>query len=120
MNYFTLQVVGGKVPDFMAYQAHKGTVYLSPHTKLSDMDRAAYLDTEDLARRAAVAIGPIMKKRHGDGARIEVLPVGGGGGGASADARIMKKIKADSAMMEARTAQRIFAPNKQPKLPASS
>ena len=34
-RYFMLQVIGADVPDQLAYQAHKGSVWLTPNTKLS-------------------------------------------------------------------------------------
>ncbi len=59
-QYFMLQLMGGDVPDQLAYQAHKGSVWLTANTKLSDGGLAARLCSEDLARRAAEAPTPVL------------------------------------------------------------
>jgi hypothetical protein len=115
-TYFMLQIVGGKLPPMLAYQIHKNHVFVSPHTKAVDMSQGAYLRSLDLANRAATALVTIVRKRYGDEARIEVVPVRGGGGGSSAMDRLRRRIEEDSAMLDARVAQRIFAPNKRPAI----
>jgi hypothetical protein len=113
-SYFMLQIIGGRLPSMLAYQIHKGQAFVSPHTKAVDIGQGACLRSLDLANRVAAALSPVVRKRYGDAARIEVVPVSTGGGGASAMARMSRRIAADSAMLDARIAQRVFAPNKRP------
>ena len=119
-QYFMLQLISGDVPDQLAYQAHKGSVWLTANTKLADGGLAAHLRSEDLARRAAEALTPILKKRRGESASIRVVPATGGGGGRSAEEALERRINRDSTLMEARLAQRVFAPNKRPVLPGAA
>jgi hypothetical protein len=116
-NYFTLSLEHGETGYQMNYYAHKGDIRLSAHTKAVSPDKGARLATRELAERAAAALAPVIRKRHGDDARIVVTPVREWGGGKLAAARTAALIKADTAMMEARIAQGLFAPNKRPSIP---
>jgi hypothetical protein len=117
LNYFLLRVDGGETGPLLAYYSHKHQVFLSPHTKAVSMDLAAHLESLEVATRAAKSLGPIARKRYGDAARIEVVPIRERGGGDSSTKRTLARIKADTAMMEARIAQGVFAPNKRPSMP---
>lgn len=100
---WTIRVEGANSQRHMLYQQEKGICYLSAHTKLADYSKAVTLTSESLAREFREAVMEVMRRRHGDEVELIVEPGG-------------RKKAPDDQVVAARIAQRVFAPNKMPKM----
>lgn len=109
--YFMLRLHGGKQPAMLEYQIDRGGVWISASTKAADHSKGACLDSQALADSAAAAQAPAVLRRYGAGARLEAVPCWAP---AMKGSVLPKRIEADSAMLRARIAQGVFAPNMQP------
>jgi len=109
-----LQLIGGKAPDHMAYQVERHAVFLSANVKTADISKAALLATRAEADAAVAALTPTVQRRYGEGTSIEVVAGWSNSMTAHAVVALKSRIDADSSLMAARIAQRIFAPNKRP------
>lgn len=89
----------------MHYSSEKGYITIGPHFRLTGMDGAAHLATLELAERARTALLPRFQKRYGPETDIEVRECGG---------QWLERIEKDSAIVQARLDQGVFAPNKRP------
>lgn len=112
--------VDGLAPraDSLSYLIEKGCCYLSPNTKLADQGKAAQLVDQALADAFAAAALPIMRKRHGDQARLVVEDWSSAPAG-SEMARLMARVRHDTSIVRARLREHNFAPNAAPLVIAS-
>lgn len=117
-SFFHVEIVGGTgLPLMWATEQKNDGVFVSPHTRVAVGDaKAARLRSRALAEKVANALLPVMHKRYGNHTDLRVVEVSVN----SMSPTLVKRIEADSMMLEARIDQRAFASNKLPSLSAAS
>lgn len=95
------------IPVSQFTQAVKSELYLGPHVRLAGISGMAHLDSKALAQEFAMACEPIMKKRYGTDATLEIQRLV-----ADNNKKLAARIARDSEIVRKRLATSNFAPNK--------
>lgn len=106
-KYFRVRTRNGVYPSLIDYYAYKHDVYVSVHARASSSHNAACIDSEDLARKFADFVRPVLIKRHGESTVVEVEPCQ-----SSPSKALDKRIEKDSLIVRARIVTNNLAANK--------
>ena len=113
-SFFHVEIVGGTgLPLMWGTEERNNGVFVSPHTRAAAGDaKAARLRSRALAEKVVKALLPVVRGRYGDHIELRVVEVRVN----TMSPTLVKRIEADSMMLEARIDQSVFAPNKLPAL----
>lgn len=101
---WSIQVEGAHGQAHTFALQEKDGCFLSAHKKLAGWAKCVRLSSADLAKAFIDALAVVMKKRHGDGVRLMVVPFAGS----------VRRHLFDDAIVLARIKTHNFAPNKVP------
>lgn len=112
-DYYTISVDAGKLSDSMArllaYQLNKDELCVSANLRLCGVGGAAYIDDINTAKTFLDICTGVLETRYGCTVALRLNNCQ-----ATQSVKLLKKIKADSAIVRARIEQQCFAPNKIP------
>jgi hypothetical protein len=95
-----------------SYQLEKGNICISPNVRLAGDVKEARIESKPLAQKYLDRCLPIFQKRYGNNVELSIMLCQT----SCSSNRTLKRIKKDSAIIEARLEQNIMAPNQKPIL----
>lgn len=128
MKWFSLHArvidpsaLSDKLRSALAGIEYHDEVCVGAHFKLTGIDKAAHLETRDLAERYLEACEGVFAKRYGaDAIELTIgavtLATRAVGGETRKRETARQRVEEDTRIVQARLDQGVFAPNKRPKL----
>jgi len=105
--HYGLHVVIPNAPSTLFVQQEKDELFLTANCRLSDVGKAACLDSQTLAEEFLSALMPRLHKRYGPDVKVEIYRAVNLG----THKKLAERIKSDSALVRARLETGIFKCN---------
>ena len=123
MDWYTLRAdfddpkaIPNGLHSMLARLEYKQELFVGAHFKIGGLDKAACLDTRELAEQYAQACRGVFAKRYSSNAIDLDVQAMSGGTSMRSEKSDRERVAADSQMVRARLEQRVYAPNKRPEL----
>lgn len=109
--HYGFHVVIPYAPSTLFVQQEKGELFLTANCRLSDVGKAACLDSPTLAEEFSSALMPRLHKRYGPDVKVNIYRAVNFG----THKKLAERIQSDSALVRARLETGILASNRKPE-----